>query len=304
MTEYNEKAAAKKEMVDSIRDLLTLKLTLPLGNPNLRFVHTNQFLWTDLPTDVFELANLKPLGEALNDSYSRFSGYQENRWYIEGVTITHDNTGSKMELDLNPFASDVNKFKDATRGFEDAYNNAKNQQNQNQNNNENNGETKQKVKTVDSDITFHKVKEFGKSDNLFIQLVVKKAMKFAHNPKNPVKQAKAIHDFYKSKHVYSKYNNMPKVKAHGFEGAWKMYHHNCGDGAAILRALYRCMGFTADIFLRSGDHYWVRVKINGKNYYCDQAGGTGCHNWRHFGSGGGDSNVYHGIGGGRIYNNY
>ncbi len=302
MTEYNEKAAAKKEMVDSIRDLLTLKLTLPLGNPNLRFVHTNQFLWTDLPTDVFELANLKPIGEALNDSYSRFSGYQENRWYIEGVTITHDNTGSKMELDLNPFASDVNKFKDATRGFEDAYNNAKNQQNQNQNNNGNNGETQKKVKTVESDITFHKVSGFSAADNLFMQKVIKKAMILAKNPRTPVKQAKAVHDFYKSKHVYSYYYDMDKMNRYGFEGTWRRNHHNCGDGAAILRALYRCMGFTADIFLGHG-HYWVRVKINGVNYYCDQSGATGAHNWRHFGSGGGNSNVWHGTGG-SIHNSY
>ena len=48
-----EKAKAKEQIVNSIRDLYSAKITLPLGNPNLKLVHTNQFLFTELPTDVF-----------------------------------------------------------------------------------------------------------------------------------------------------------------------------------------------------------------------------------------------------------
>ena len=55
---------ATKKMIEYIRDLVTLKVTLPLGNPNLRLLHTNQFCYTELPKE-FELANIKRIREKL-----------------------------------------------------------------------------------------------------------------------------------------------------------------------------------------------------------------------------------------------
>lgn len=52
---------AKEKITESIRDLYTAKITLPLGNPNLKLVHTNQFLFTELPTGVFELDNFEEI---------------------------------------------------------------------------------------------------------------------------------------------------------------------------------------------------------------------------------------------------
>lgn len=87
---------------------------------------------------------------------------------------------------------------------------------------------------------------------------------------------------------------MQKIRAYGFEGTWKRSGHNCGDGAATLVAMYRCAGFKADIMHKYG-HFYVRVNVNGKYYYCDQAGQSGSHNWRTLGSKGNNNNVYHGI---------
>ena len=79
MSDALSKAKAKEQMVDSVRDLYNVKITLPLGNPNLKLVHTNQMLFTELPEDVFELANFDVIAKALNSSYSRYSGYVLNR---------------------------------------------------------------------------------------------------------------------------------------------------------------------------------------------------------------------------------
>lgn len=118
------KADATKKIIDNIRDLYTAKITLHLGNPNLKLVHTNQFLFTELPTDVFKLTNLKVIADALNSSYSRYSGYEVNRWYIENSTITNDGKSAKMELDVNPFASNIIKFQDDLKSFENAFTDA------------------------------------------------------------------------------------------------------------------------------------------------------------------------------------
>lgn len=125
----NEKAAALKDITDSVRDLLSLKITLPLGNPNLKHVHTNQFLWTDLPEE-FELANFEEISKALNSSDARWSGYVKNRWYIEAVTITNDGSKFEMELSVNPFASSVTRFRDERNSFRKAYNDAEKQEQQ------------------------------------------------------------------------------------------------------------------------------------------------------------------------------
>ena len=125
----NERAEATKKIVESVRDLYSLKITLPLGNPNLKLVHTNQFLFTELPTEVFELANMATISQALNSTYSRYSGYEVNRWYIEGCTITNNGKDAKMELDLNPFASNLINYKEDKNSFLQAYNDAFNKDN-------------------------------------------------------------------------------------------------------------------------------------------------------------------------------
>ena len=108
----SEKQAAKNEIVDSVRDLLSLKVTLPLGNPDLKLVHTNQFCQTELP-DEFMLDNFGVIAKALNSAYNRNVGYTTNKWYIEGRTITNDMTKFTMDLELNPLASTL---LDYTRG--------------------------------------------------------------------------------------------------------------------------------------------------------------------------------------------
>ena len=139
----NERASAEKEIVDSIRDLFTLKITLPLGNPNFKLLHTNQFVFLDLPDHIFELANFSTIAEAMNSTYNRWSGYKVNRWYIEDVNIKNDGNKAIMELTLNPFPSSLINYKDNLKTMETAYRDAINQQN---NSNNNNSSTNTKTK--------------------------------------------------------------------------------------------------------------------------------------------------------------
>lgn len=113
-------AQSLEEITDSVRNLSNLKITLPLGNPSLKYVHTNQFLWTDLPKE-FQLANFKTISKALNGKDSRWSGYEVNRWYIENTTIKNDGTNFDIELDVNPFASSLRDYHDGKKELEKAY---------------------------------------------------------------------------------------------------------------------------------------------------------------------------------------
>lgn len=279
VTTVNNKAKAKDEIIDSVRDLYTLKLKLPLGNPNLKLVHTNQFLFTELPSGVFDLVNMDEISKALSGEYSRYSGYELNRWYIEANTITNDKDNFSMELTLNPFASSFNKYKEEMRNFTKSYTDAFTQKTTSNNKSSSNNKT---VKSTDAPITLYGVKGFSKSDKEFIKKVVMKALTRANLPKDHFKQCKAIHEYYKSTHVYSYYYDMPKMDNYGFEGCWKRSGHNCGDGAVTLKAMFQCLGFNDVQVVLGHGHYWVKIKVDGTYCYCDQSGGTGQHNWRSF----------------------
>lgn len=116
-----EKAKAKELTTNSARDYLTAKITLPLGNPNLKLLHTNQFLFTALPKE-FVLKNWETIANALNSGDTRYADYQVNRWYVEAVTIDVDARGkAEMNVDVNAFASSTSKYSEDRRNYNKAY---------------------------------------------------------------------------------------------------------------------------------------------------------------------------------------
>jgi hypothetical protein len=123
MTVAQEKKAAKKEITKSIRDLLNFKITVPLGNPSYKLLHTNQFITTQLPPD-FVLENFGIIGQKLASEATRSTTYVTNRWYVESITITNNGKDAKMELELNPFASPRTQYKDNYASFSKAYQDA------------------------------------------------------------------------------------------------------------------------------------------------------------------------------------
>ena len=269
-----EKAEAKKQITKSIRDLLSFKITVPLGNPSYKLIHTNKFITTRLPDD-FVLDNFSILGEKLNSEDTRYSGYTRNNWYVEAVTITNDGSSAKMELELNPFASSVTSYKDGYKGFMKAYTDAINQQNQNTNTSTT---TKKETKTARTASTGSKT----------LDKVVDKAIK---GKSKPLDKAKAVDKAFKNHVFYSFYRDAQKTggKKSNFESAWNNAHLNCADGANLLCAMFNYAGIRAVIFhIPAGGaskwgHYIVRVTINGKYYFTDNSANSGKHTTKAFG---------------------
>ena len=243
----NERASAEKEIVDSIRDLFTLKITLPLGNPNFKLLHTNQFVFLDLPDDIFELANFSTIAEAMNSTYNRWSGYKVNRWYIEDVNIKNDGNKAIMELTLNPFPSSLITYKDNLKTMETAYRDAINQQN-NSNNNPSNTKTK-----------------LQGGEGKYIDNLTKKIV---GNETDLLKRAKLIYNHLRSYLKYSYYYNSK------FSSAEKAYKHkklNCADTSRVNASMLRSAGVNCSV-VHTKNHYYTVVKINGKMYASDPLG--------------------------------
>ena len=268
-----EKAKAREEITKSIRDLLTFNITLGLGNPNLKLIHTNQFITTELPED-FILENFGVIGEKLNSSDTRYSGYTLNNWYVESVTINNDGNKATMELGLNPFASNISSYKDNYQGFSKAYQNAIK-------NNTSNATTTNNT-TAKTDTVKTAKKSTGSAT---LDKVVDNAVK---GKSKALDKAKAIDKAFKNHVIYSFYYDADKTKGKvsNFESAWKNGHLNCADGANLLCAMFNYAGIPSVIIHTQHPkvgHYIVRLKINGKYYYTDNAASSGAHTTRAFG---------------------
>lgn len=264
-----EKAKAKQEITKSIRDLVTFKITVPLGNPNHKLIHTNKFITTTFPTD-FKLENFGVIAQKLNSSDNRYSKYNKYNWYVEAVTITNDGNNAKMELDLNPFASSIAEYKDAYKNFDKTYQDALKNNNNNTTTSKTAGSTTTKKATTGSKK---------------INSVVDKAIK---GKTKALDKAKAVDKAFKNHVIYSYYYDAQKTggKSSKYESAWNNGHLNCADGANILVAMFTYAGLSATIIHTKhskGGHYIVRLKINGKYYYTDNASSSGSHTTRAFG---------------------
>jgi hypothetical protein len=246
MTIAQEKKAAKKEITKSIRDLLNFKITVPLGNPNYKLLHTNQFITTQLPSD-FVLENFGIIGQKLASEATRSTTYVTNRWYVEAITITNNGKDAKMELELNPFASPRTQYKDNYTSFSKAYQDA------------------QQKQTTTSPISTNKTNKTNKTggegktiDNLVAKIIKGK--------KSDLAKAKAIHQWLINNVRYKYY------ECTRYNTAEKCYknrsHLNCADTSRLTRAMMSSAGLNASV-VHGPHHFWTVIKIGGKEYASD-----------------------------------
>lgn len=245
-----EMQAAKDEIQKSVRDLATLKLTLPLGNPALKKVHTNQFLWLNLG-DEFHLRNMAILSKALNSGAARWSGYEKNRYYVETRTIKNDGKDVTMDLDLNPFASPLTKYRDEKLGFIKAYKDATSNDNKEESNSS-------------SSNSGLKGGEGTRIDNLVKEIV--------GNETDQLRKAIKIHEWLQRNVQYSGYActhyDTPEKCLDNKS------HLNCADTARLTASMMRSAGLDCYVVHNTNGrgHFWVVIEIDGRKYASDQTG--------------------------------
>ena len=287
-----EKTEALPKMQDSIRDLLSLKVTLPLGNPYLKYLHTNMFLWTELPSE-FSLKNFGVLSQIMEGSYTRYGGYVLNRWYVEGVTIDNE-VGGKFQatIDLNPFASNHIKYKENYHKYLTAYSDAIDAKEKEKEKNKTTvTTTTNKVNTTkgtsDSNKTVIPNRTDGKgqcSDTYYLStrsgstniknLQNKSESKLAQSKigRTNTKYYKFVKGCKTAKQVYKKLaSRIPAVVA-GYSNckyrcADDAYNHpnnlNCAERARLFKCCCDVLDIACVIY-HVENHYMNGVKINGK----------------------------------------
>ena len=263
-----ELSDARKKIIEGFRDMLTVKVTIPLGDPKLKEVHTNSFIWIPL-LDYMDLANyedimryvMKYLGESARENMT----YIRDRWYVEAVNTTNDASGKfQMELTLNPIASSNDTYRknrtDWQKAFSDNFI----------------VDDKHKVDIVGvtgtaSTTTTTKVASTTTNTSLkggqgtTIDNLVKNIVGMETDP---LKKAKLIDKWLNQNVSYLRYC-CGKYGTNAEKAYNNRTHLNCGDTAMLTTAMMRSAGLTADVVWAPG-HFWTRIKINGKEYFSDQ----------------------------------
>lgn len=257
-------ALAKKEALNLIsehaRDYLTLKITLPLGNPALKKVHTNSFCFFKIP-DKFTLENWGVIGKALSSTATRFGGYEYGRWYIENVDISVDVKGkAEMTLTLNAFPTSMKTYTDDYASFSKAYQDGLK-------NNNTSGASTSATKTTTNATSKNSTLKGGQGKT--IDNLVKKII---GGETNDLKKAKLIHGWLQKNVIYklyscTKYNTPEKCYNN-------RSHLNCADTARLTCSMMKSAGLNAWVVHRTSNngHFWTLIKINGKIYASDQTG--------------------------------
>ena len=266
MTTVENKMKAKELITEHAKDYLTAKVKIPLGNPALKNVHTNQFLFMDFPSD-FSLKNWETIAKALNSSETRYGGYSKTRWYIEGCTIDVDVKGkAEMSLDLNAFASTTKEFTDGYRALTKAYEDATNKST----------DTTSAKKTSSTKQTTNAV---SNNKELLNQSWIKK-YKIPATVYNKVKQiCKAGDSDYNNVRAIFKWmdDNLPYEgypnTVYGAAGIIKHGKGNCCDHAHLFAAMCRSIGvkcnYIHDPKCGKSGHVYNKVYIGNKSYIVD-----------------------------------
>jgi hypothetical protein len=269
ISKTNQKLLANSKALEKIhehnRGYLSLTLTIPLGNKALKNVHTNQWLFTNLPKE-FDLANWTVLAEALNSNANRFEGYVANRWYIGAVDINVEADGkAEMKLTVNAFASSYKDYASEARELQKAYTDAKANQEKQKNSSKNKSTAVAKNTSVLNQSNIKKYK--------IPKAVYSIAESVCKGKKTDKEKAYALYQ-WEDKHVtwwsYTDHKYSP-------EQVIKQGGGNCVDNSRLYRLLCLSVGlkcnFVKGYSCCSGgecaNHQWNKVYINGKGVTVD-----------------------------------
>ena len=245
-------AQLRSELTNGLTGLAEVTITIPLNDVTKK-LHSRMFVQTKL--SLPELQNMKQLGEIFKaNAYFYNNQYVKNVWFVKKTKISVSPKEESMTLTLTPFndsfEAEANTLKQLT-------------------------EQKNKTKTTGGS-TASSVSDVKLSTkDPFLEDIVKKAI---GTKTDKLAMAKACYKYYQDHHVY-KYDSTTVEDDYkrGFKSLWNQTGQSCGPGAACLYYMFNAIGLDPKI-MNGHSHYWIQVEIDGKTYYCDQAGGDGTHN--------------------------
>lgn len=261
----NELDDAREEIVDSMLGLCDFNITVPLSEKTQN-IRTDTFIYLeplDFMNKIEYIYNSLTNKNGVGCKECKLVPYRKGYWYVKGVNIKYD-TEQTMTLTLVPLPTVYkNNYTPQTNKTTTTVKNSS-----------------KKTANNDSNVKLKPPSYLSTSDKAWATKTVLKAI---GTKRDPLKMAIAIDKAFKSHIFYNYYYNAQKTpSSHNLKGAWNNKHLNCADGANVLQALFKTARLNCKILHVPG-HYIIRLIINGKKYYTDNAASTGSHTTRPFG---------------------
>ena len=252
---------ARDEMAKSLIDMCSFEVTLPLSDKT-KNIHTNSFIYFEPVPQMEAMENIyENMGR---NKSTRYVFFRKGYWYVKDVKISYSDSKQEMKLTLSPFPTVFEK--------------------QDMSGSSSSGKTATKVKTKkekNTDPSFTPPDFLSKSDKLWATDTVRKAI---GTKKDKLAIAKAVYSYFYNHYSYQGYKDLRYTTPKGNrEKAFKRGSGNCADGANIIETLMLTAGINAKI-KHAPNHYIVKMVIDGKTYWCDNAGRQ--YTW---------NKVYHGV---------
>ena len=250
------KAEAAKKIYEHNRDYFSVDLTLPLGNKALKQVHTNQWLFADLPEE-FNLLNWTLIAESLNSNVNRYVNYKEGRWYIESVEVSVEAGGSaEMKLGLNAFASSYTSYADTVKDMQKAFRDAVNAEKQSKEQ-----DTSNAVTTKNSVINDEWVRNYGVPD-----IIVNKIKEICSVNNSDEDNVKAWFNWMDDNINWVYYTNHQRSE----EEVINRGEGNCVDNSRVFRGGCLALGVKCNFVKNSCiSHQYNMVYLNGNGIVVD-----------------------------------
>ena len=255
---------AREEIVDSMLGLCDFKITVPLSEKT-KNIRTDTFIYLEPLDFVNKIDNI--YSSLTNKSgvgckECKLVPYRRGYWYIKGVSINYD-AEQTMTLTLVPLPTVYknNYTPQTAKTTTTSKNNSK-------------------TATNNTSVKLKPPSYLSSSDKAWATKTVLQAI---GSKRDPLKMAKAIDKAFKRHIYYNYYYDAVKTPgSNDLKRAWNNRHLNCADGANVMQALFKTARLNCKIIHVPG-HYIIRLTINGKKYYTDNAGATGSHTTRPFG---------------------
>lgn len=259
--------AVRITMSENLRKMFTFSFKMPGEFPNL---HTNTFVML-MMSNHFMMENLPAIGKGLNGKFTRYAGFEKNRFYVEEVVFeVQPDSAPYTQIKANPFPSDYSTYAKTQMKAEQALASLLNQGSAgNANGTDCNDDTGRTNKisigyggsATSQTPTSKALAVIGNSSSNY-SAIAKKANG------NPAKALKIVH----RKHTYLGYSDNERGKKGCPQQLYSdmqkgNFLANCGDCAWFMKCIFDCMGLQNYILHGSPcgtGHYWNCVKYQGR----------------------------------------
>ena len=247
--------AVRITMSENNRKSFQFSFKVPGEYPNL---HTNTFVML-LMSNHFLMDNIPTIGRALNGKFTRYAGYEDNRFYVEGVEfVVRPNQAPYTEIKANPFPSDYSTYAKTQMKAEQALASLLNSGSTGNANGTDCSDDHMRTNKISTAQTQNPpasaLKVIGNSSANYAKIAAK-----ANG--NPARALKLMHKRWH----YEGYSD----NAHGSERCpQKMFamstaHGNCADSAWLMKCIFDCMGLK-NYIAHVPNHYMNMVYYQGR----------------------------------------